>query len=146
MVMKRFRLEDSIGFQVNATAVRLKNELHRAFKSHGYHVTPEHWAVLNCLWEEEGQTQSEIAERIVKDKTNLTRILDVMEKNGLIERHPHEKDRRSYRIFPTEKGRDLKTRLIPIAIQLNQIVTKGFSEKEREVVVRLMKRISKNLE
>ena len=112
--MDHFKFDDSIGFLVNRAAIRLKNELGKAFKANGYDITPEQWGVLNCLWEEDGQTQTEIAERILKDKTNLTRMLDIMEREELVERRPHERDRRSYRIYLTLKGRSSRKASFPL--------------------------------
>jgi len=119
--------------------------LGKAFKAHGFHITPEQWGVLNCLWEEDGQTQTEIAERILKDKTNLTRMLDIMEREELLERRPHEKDRRSYRIYLTLKGEKLKENLIPIAMKINKVAIQSLILKEREVFKRLMNTINRNL-
>ncbi len=143
--MDHFKFDDSIGFLVNRAAIRLKNELWKAFKANGFDITPEQWGVLNCLWEEDGQIQTEIAERILKDKTNLTRMLDVMEREELVERRPHEKDRRSYRIYLTPKGGKLKEKLIPIAIEINEASIQSLSVKERKVLKRLMNTINNNL-
>ena len=143
--MGDFKFDDSIGFLVNRAAIRLKNELGQAFKSNGFNITPEQWAVLNCLWKEDGQTQTEIAERILKDRTNLTRMLDVMEREKLVERRPHEKDRRSYRIYLTMKGRTLKEKLIPIAVEINEASIQGWSVKDKKAFTRLINIINKNL-
>ena len=143
--MDYFKFDDSIGFLVNRAAIRLKNELWQAFKANGFNITPEQWAVLNCLWEEDGQTQTEIAERILKDRTNLTRMLDVMEREELVERRPHEKDRRSYRIYLTLKGRTLKEKLIPIAMEVNEASIQGLSVKEKKTFMRLINTINRNL-
>jgi len=143
--MDHFKFDDSIGFLVNRAAIRLKNELWKGFKANGFNITPEQWGVLNCLWEEDGQTQTEIAERILKDKTNLTRMLDIMEREELVERHPHERDRRSYRIYLAPKGEKLKEKLVPIAIKINKASIQGLGVKERNVFKRLMNTINKNL-
>ena len=143
--MDHYKFDDSIGFLVNRAAIRLKNELGKAFKAHGFHITPEQWGVLNCLWEKDGQTQTEIAGIILKDKTNLTRMLDIMEREKLVERRPHEKDRRSYRIYLTPKGKKLKESLIPIAMEINKSSIQGWSLKEREVFKGFMNTINKNL-
>ena len=97
--MDSFKFDDSVGFFVNRAAIRLKNRLWQSFKEGGFDITPEQWAVLNCLWEKDGQTQTEIADRIIKDKTNLTRMLDVMEREGLLERRPLRSP--NHRYFPS---------------------------------------------
>jgi DNA-binding MarR family transcriptional regulator len=143
--MDRFKFEDSVGFLVNRTAIRLKNELWKAFKADGFNITPEQWGVMNCLWEEDGRTQTEIADRILKDKTNLTRMLDIMEREDLVERRPHESDRRSYRIYLTIKGRGLKEKLIPIAVKINEASVQDLTVEERRMLKRFMNTMNKNL-
>lgn len=144
--MGAFKLETAIGYVVNRAALRMKAELHRAFRAGGYNLTPEHWAVLNCLWEKEGATQTEIAVTLAKDKTNVTRILDVMERNGLIQRKYHESDRRSYRIFLTQKATDMKDDLIAIAEAIGALATRGLSKANKREIIRLMNMINSNLE
>mgnify|MGYP001555868743 CR=1 FL=1 len=143
--MDDFRLENAIGFLVNRAAMKLKNEILRNFKAHGYDITTEQWAVLASLWEKEDRTQSEIADQLVKDKTNVTRILDLMEKKDLIIRRSDEKDRRSYRIFLTEKGSLLKDKLIPLAKESTQLSIKGINKHEEKELKRLINKIYSNL-
>lgn len=143
--MRQFRLEDSSGFLINRAALKLKNELLQTFKLHGYNITTEQWAVLMCLSEQEAQTQSELAEKIEKDKTNLSRILDGMEKKEFITRRPHENDRRSYRIFLTSIGEELIDKLKPLAMKSNERGLQGLSEKDKREIKRLMNTIYQNL-
>jgi len=144
--MGDFKMERAIGYVVNRAALRMKMELKRAFKAKGYNLTAEHWAVMNCLWEKQGTTQTEIAKKIAKDKTNLTRILDIMERNGLINREYHESDRRSYRIFLTQKAWRMKDELIAIAEEVSSVATRGISAKSQREIIRLMNIINSNLE
>lgn len=138
-------LEASLGFLLNRAAILLKNELSRRFKSHGHNVTPEQFAVLLSLWRKEAQTQSELADRLFKDKTNLTRILDGMEKRGLVVRKNHEHDRRSYRIHLTDRGKQMKEALIPFAEECNGKATTGMKASEIEDLHRLLKLVFNNL-
>jgi DNA-binding MarR family transcriptional regulator len=143
--VKSFTLENSIGFIINRAALKLKHELQRSFRSHGYDITAEQFAVLMCLREKEAQTQTEIAEKVVKDKTNLTRILDGMEKKELIIRSPHEDDRRSYRILLTRNGQELIERLVPLAIQVNVTSIQCLNEQDKQEIKRIANLIYNNL-
>jgi DNA-binding MarR family transcriptional regulator len=113
--MTEFRLSDSYGYLINLAAQRLKYELHQAFQARGYDITPEQWAVLNRLWEEDGLSQVELAERTFKDKPGTTRILTLLEKKGVVVRRTDESDGRVQRVFLTKIGKDLKEKLIPCA-------------------------------
>lgn len=116
--MTQFKLDESLGYLINRTAVQLKRELNHAFKANGYKITPEQWALLNRLWEREGLSQVELADLTFKDKPNVTRMLEVMEREQLVFRQPDEYDRRTYKVFLTDKGRQLEKKLIPLATEI----------------------------
>jgi len=144
-VAARFKLEESLGFLANLAALQLKYSLTRAFKEHGYDVTAEQFAVLVSLWEKEAQSPSELAEHLAKDKTNMTRILDGLEKRDLVVRRFNERDRRSLGIHLTEAGRQLKDKLMPLAAEINRMALVGFSEKEEQSLKKFLKDIFVNL-
>jgi DNA-binding MarR family transcriptional regulator len=139
--MSDFSLDTSLGFVVNRTAQRLKLELHHAFKAHGYNITPEQWAVLNRLWEQEGLNQVELAERTFKDKPNVTRMLDVLERRGFVIRQKDDTDRRAYRVFLTEPGRQLQSKLVPLAVEVLEKGQKDLSDDEINSVIALLNRV-----
>ncbi len=109
-----FKLDESIGYIIECTEQCLKRELRKSFQAHGFDVTPYQWTVLYRLWEQEGLTQAEIAERTFKDKPTITRMVDVLEKKGFVVRRNDENDRRVYKIYLTEDGKMLKQKLVPV--------------------------------
>ncbi|MBI5604594.1 MAG: MarR family transcriptional regulator [Deltaproteobacteria bacterium] len=141
----KFKLEESLGFLANLAALELKYSLTRSFKRHGHDVTAEQFAVLVSLWEKEAQTQSELAEHLAKDKTNMTRILDGLEKRNLVVRRFNESDRRSYGIHLTEAGWQIKDKLIPLAADINRAALRGFSDEEEQALKGFLKNIFTNL-
>ena len=141
-----FTLDESLGFLINRTAVRLKRELHQAFKAHNYKITPEQWAILNRLWEQEGLSQVELAELTFKDKPNVTRMLEVMEREGWVFRQPDEEDRRAYKVFLTEAGRGLKDKLIPLAEGVLERGQRGLTAEDIAQAKRVLNLIYDNLE
>jgi|SRR5687768_415994 len=120
--MTDFSLDDSYGYLINLAAQRLKYELHQTFQAKGYDITPEQWAVLNRLWEEDGLSQVELAERTFKDKPGTTRILNLLEKKRIVVRRLDENDRRILRVFLTKTGKELQGKLIPCA---QEVLTKS---------------------
>jgi DNA-binding MarR family transcriptional regulator len=53
----------------------------------------------------EGLRMNELAELILYSKSGLTRVIDRMEKTGLVRRHRPDNDRRSIFVIETPKGR-----------------------------------------
>lgn len=141
-----FNLNDSYGYLINIAAQRLKYELHQAFQAKGHDVTPEQWAVLNRLWEEDGLSQVDLAERTFKDKPGTTRILNLLEKKGIVVRRPDESDRRVLRIFLTKTGKDLKDKLIPCAQEVLAKSGKNLTKQEIAQFKLTLNHILNNLE
>ncbi|WP_460294126.1 MarR family winged helix-turn-helix transcriptional regulator [Clostridium tertium] len=138
-----FNLDDSLGFILNKLNTKLKNELFKRFKE--YEVTPEQWSVLNCLWIKDGITPSELAERIFKDKPNTNRILEKLQMKKLIVRKSNLLDKRSFQIFLTEHGWELKDELIPKVTQLLDEATSGIEESKITEIKKILNQMYNNL-
>jgi DNA-binding MarR family transcriptional regulator len=144
--MSDFVLDNSVGFLVNRTALRLKRELQQAFRRQGFTVTAEQWALLNRLWEQEGLSQVQLAERTFKDKPNVTRMVEVLERNGLVHRQQNRRDRRAYHVFLTPAGRELRSAMIPLAVEVLRRALRGLDENEVEELRRVLERIDRNID
>ncbi|HCF50573.1 MAG TPA: MarR family transcriptional regulator [Syntrophomonas sp.] len=94
---------------VNFVLTKAQNAVQQLFKAElaPYGVTPGQYAVLKCLWDENGQTAKQLSERLYLDGSTVTGILDRMENKSLISRQPDPKDRRAVRVMLTEQGRAL---------------------------------------
>ncbi|WP_019554955.1 MarR family winged helix-turn-helix transcriptional regulator [Propionispira raffinosivorans] len=141
--MKDFKIDDSLGFILNKTNRKLKNEFLQKLKEDN--ITPEEWAILNFLWEEDGVTPKELADLTFKDKPNTNRILGNLQKKRLITRSHHSTDRRAYQIFLTGAGKDLRVRLIPKAISLLEKATRSIDECKIKELKILLTQIYNNL-
>jgi len=69
-----------------------------------YNLTPTRFYAMHHISEQPGLSSSELSERLLCDKSNVTRIVKGLEKQGLLERQPHEKDGRTLRLFLTRTG------------------------------------------
>lgn len=141
-----FSLDQSLGFVANRVANRLKAELERDFAAHGHDITAEQWSVLSRLYEEDGLAQHEIATRIARDKTNVARILTLMERRGLVERRIDPRDNRAREIYLTHYGRSLEADLVSSAKSVLTRAQQGFSDKEIQALIKALNQIFDNLD
>ncbi len=140
----KYIIEESLGFIISRTNQKLSNYLTRKFKP--YDITPEQWGLLNRLWEKDGVSQKELSEISIKDQTTVTRILDKLERKGLIKRQTSPDDRRSFLIFLTDNGRSLENKLVPIAYEVLDEALQGLSEEEIKQMKLLLNKIFMNIE
>lgn len=90
-------------------------------------MTRAQWAVLARIERNEGLKQSEIAEILEIQPITLTRLLDRLAENGLIERRPDENDRRAWRLYLTPAAKPLVDRLDALGRDMMRNVLKGVS-------------------
>ncbi len=64
-------------------------------------------AVLEYQSRPEGLSQVELGKKIIATASNMARLLERMEKEGLIKRYPHKTDRRVNLIKNTDKAKKL---------------------------------------
>jgi DNA-binding MarR family transcriptional regulator len=118
--MENTDLRKSIGSLISKTNWYLRAYFNKKIKERNLNVTIEQWVVLTIVAQQPGITQTEIAKKGLKDKTNVTRILDLLEKNNYIKREKDKHDRRIYTIYVTEKGNKALSIITPLARQTNE--------------------------
>ncbi|KJR49277.1 Transcriptional regulator, MarR family [Desulfosporosinus sp. I2] len=122
----------------------MKNNLAKALKP--YNVTHEQWPLLKWLWVQDGISQKELSETSFKDQPTITRILDKLERRGLIRRQTDSTDRRVSLIYLTTEGLEIRDFLTPLAQQALEQALQGFSDQEKVELKNLLNRICNNLE
>lgn len=110
--------------------------LNQAFRRHIAHTgaTPDQFTALRCLTEADpkGITQGELTQMMSSDPNTIASLVERMETAGWVERRPHEKDRRAYRIRLKTSGRRLYRELRQLAIELQASVLAVLPEATRE--------------
>ena len=124
-------------------AIIFKKEFTKRLRPYG--LTPEQWALLNRLGEKDGVTQRELSERTFKDQPNTTRILDKLEKKKLIRKANNPEDRRAFIVFLTDKGKEVRNKIIPITAHLNDEAAKGIGGENRRRLIDLLNHVYENL-
>lgn len=134
-----FLLDNSIGFAVYRTALKLKADMARRIKK--YDLTPEQWSVLTCLAERDGLPQKQIAENTFKDQPTTGRIIDRLAEKGLVRREANPDDRRGFNIYLTSDGMQLRNQVLPIAIEMNENAGSQLLPEERETLLFLLSKV-----
>ena len=139
-------LEEALGYWVARTYLASRAEMYRRFKRHGVELTPEQWMVLVRLWQEEGVTQSALAERTFRDLPTMSRIVAVMERNGLVLRRRDKSDGRARLVYLSERGKSLRRALVGEARRMVDDLLDGIPESDVAVTRRTLQRALTNLE
>jgi DNA-binding MarR family transcriptional regulator len=99
--------------------------------------------VLLNISSKEGTPATKIAPLMGLEARSLTRVLKNMEGKGLIYRQPDENDKRSVRIFLTEKGREKKEISRSTVLRFNEAVRKEISMDKLDVFFEVIEEVNK---
>ncbi len=139
----RYAIEKSTGFIIYRTALAMRGALKRTLQERGFDITPEQYGILLLLREKEGLSQKEIGDVLFKDKPNISRMLDVLERKRLILRQ--STDRRKYAVSLTEEGKRLAEEILPVKLQLQEKTMNGLLAREIETLESLLNKIYANI-
>jgi MarR family transcriptional regulator for hemolysin len=124
------------GFRLAYVARRLRQAVDEELRAYG--LTDATWRPLAYVGRlGEGVRQKEIADALGIQGPSLVRLLDTLERRGLIERREREDDRRARGIFLTPSGRRLQRRILRISDSIQERVLRGVDPRDLEACNRL---------
>lgn len=116
---------------------------HQIFESVGlYRGQPP---VLREIWDHEGLTQTELAERLKNTPATVTKTLQRMEKSGFVVRRPDPDDQRISRVYLTEAGKAVQKDVEGLFRTIEAETFADFTGEEQEVLRGYFLRIRENL-
>ena len=139
-----FKLEQSVAYLIRDTYRAYGKVLQTRIAVEN--LTLAQWYFLRVLWEEQGLTQRELSDRIGMREPTVVSALHVMERHDLIKRVRDTEDRRCTRIFLTKRGKSLKSKLLPFALEVNLIGLQDIAKKEVDQFCRTLYKMKDRLE
>ncbi len=117
-------------------ATQFARSVTRALQSRAVRLgfSPGQFPVLLELWEEEGLTQRQLLDRVDVEQATMANTLARMERDGLIERRVHPRDKRAQQIFLTEKARTMREEALVLVREAEDAVLSGFRRFEKELL------------
>ncbi len=107
-------------------------------------ITPDQFTILRWLAEseEEGLTQSDLTQHMASDPNTITATVRRMESAGLLQRTPHETDRRAKRVTILPEGRRVFSEAQALALDLQKTVLSPLSRAESALFLELLERVA----
>jgi DNA-binding MarR family transcriptional regulator len=134
-----------VGYLVNKTALYFKITVLQLFKEKSFEVTPEQLGILFFLSKEDGMYQRQLAKISLKDRPNITRLIDILEQRNFVYRETDSSNKRIIKVFITESGKNVVEKVYPHLIEINQQATQGISEDELIIFKQVLGKICSNM-
>ncbi|MCU1495274.1 MAG: mexR [Acidimicrobiaceae bacterium] len=109
-------------------------------------LEPRQFAVMRAIDAAAGQPQNAIAERMQIPTSSMVSIVDQLEARGLVERRPHESDRRTRTLHLTVLGGEVLARAMVLALDYERRMCDGLDAAVRESLLESLAHIAANLD
>lgn len=130
MPNNHFKKGELYSFVTGVASTAIARRLQKKFNNAGLNLTIEQWSVLYHLWKKDGISQQDLCNASFRDKPSITRLVDNLEKAGLVKRVAAEKDRRINLVYLTKQGQQLEERTMQLADEtLNEALKSVPAEK-----------------
>ncbi len=102
-------------------------------------------AALLAVSAEPGVTPRALGDRLEVTSATVTGLLDRLERDGLIERQPHARDRRTHTLTTTTAGEQLISELVPVYANWLHQLGAGIGPTERNCTALVLAAVQQNL-
>lgn len=143
--MKNYYLRKKVLTTLVSTGLLTNVFTLQSFAEKGIELTPIQFIVLSFVIDNDGLYQRQISTFMEKDRPNITRIINILEKQELVKRVADISKRKIFKIHATEKGKALHKIIEPTMIAVREQTTKGISKDEIELCMNILGKIQENI-
>jgi DNA-binding MarR family transcriptional regulator len=137
-------LTQQVGFAVRIAQLQVYDRFHRELWRR-HHVHPGAYSALILIQDNPGIRPGELAAALAVKRPNMTKLLDLLERRGWIERRPPHHDARGVSLVLTRTGMRKAERFTSDAVRMDRKTTGGLSGDERAALLKLLGKLSARL-
>lgn len=147
LIMSKFfyNFQSSLGYLTLTTNRLMSAYFRKRLTEAGLELTAEQWGVLAQLWNEGGVTQDELAAIVCVDKSSLSRVLDVMERKGLVYRKKDPVDARRKILFASELSEGLQEACMAIAQDVSNEILRNCKQEDVDICLKVLSEVKASL-
>jgi DNA-binding MarR family transcriptional regulator len=135
-----------LGLAMGEMKNRLRQKIQAKINEYDPDLSFELIEILGLLSRNDGINQQEIGNKVSKDKSSITYLINSLVKRGLVQRIENKDDRRNKQIFLTIKGKQIVETVYPWALELYKKAAGDFNQNEIKNALLLVKKMTTNLE
>jgi len=120
-------------------------QLDQVFRERGVPLTADQYRFMNLLWTRNGAHQEFYARKLGRDRSAITRMIQLLEKQGFVQRVDDDSDQRAKKVQLTPAGEALQIAAESVANEILMKMWDGFMSEEREALNDYLSRLRHNL-
>jgi len=111
-----------------------------------YNLPLSQFYILRLQWNENGNSQIDIAERAFMTESVASQVLKKMEHNNLVRRKANPNDRRSRLVHLTSAGKALRERIVTDGINLSMKNAPKISKQDMKTTIEVLIKVRQSFE
>lgn len=135
-----------LGLAMGEMKNRLRQKIQAKINEYDSDLSFELIEIMGLLSRNDGINQQEIGNKVSKDKSSITYLINSLVKREYVQRIENKNDRRNKQIYLTDKGKQIVETVYPWALELYEKAAGGFNENEIKNALLLVKKMTTNLE
>lgn len=136
----RLILDRFLPYRLSVTSNLISSSIAHEYEARFGLRIPE-WRVIAAVAEHDGVTQQEICGITRMDKVTVSRAAIALAQRGLLKRKPNSDDGRSHRLGLSQPGRELYSKVAPLALALEKRIFSQFGPEEIATLMDMLRRI-----
>ena len=133
---------------ISKTKKKMTKFIEKALKEKGLDdLAPSYGNILTVLYNNNGRlSMNQIGKTVGKDKSTITALVNKLSNLGYVQKEKCMEDRRVTYIILTEKGKEIEGKVNEISGKVNLIAYKNFSKEEKDIFLKLLKKMNNNFD
>ena len=139
---------ESVGFYLSRASIVFRDLLKRSLQESSLHthIKPGMGNLMFALYEQDGQTKTELAQKLRLSKMTITRLVRDVEKQKLVKTVADDRDGRATRVLLTPLAKQLEPEYQNLATQLEERIAANFTPHQLSHFRRHLKTLVDSLE
>ena len=142
--MEKIKFGRRVGTTIYHTGMVARALSSQKFVEKGFDLTPEQFLILDLVQEKGELYQRQICEITLKDRSNVARLIKILEEKSLIQREQSSNGRRIYKITATEKGKEVRDAIKPTALEVRHLLMNGITQDDLKITLATLNKVYEN--
>ena len=137
--------DESLGYLTGNASRAVLKRINQELSRRRFPITSDQFLVLVHLWDQGGQPQYALVEKLFKEKTQMARLVASLEGLGLVTRLTGQRDAREKIVFLTKQGSDMMTKIAALVQEILDMAQRGIEERDLLICKDVLRRFHANL-
>jgi DNA-binding MarR family transcriptional regulator len=135
--------KESLGRYITTISRHLQAFINKRLEP--YNIAAGQFLFFITIYHYEGLSQDELSDMVEVDKITTSKMVKKLVEKGYIRKENNPWDRRFFRLYPTDKGREIFPIVRRVLDETTEILSSGFTQEEEQQVRALLPRMLSNI-